>query len=269
MAAAAHGIERDGDSRPRERVEEQLALVPGHERIHVPVNDQEWGSFLRHAGDWVGAGRLLFVLLNAAANEQRFRGIGCVVHLPGGDAVRVHLKEIGGSEEVRNRLHATGDVEVLAYVELLVRAGRSEHGHQVSARRGAVRTESLRIVAVLLRVRAQPADGRFAVFDLRWPQGIAAQAVVDRGHGVPLPEERCGPHVFLAASTKRAAVNQDDEWRICRVRGHEKVQFLALMPVAHIGQVVIEGGIAGNGNPVECLLDSRHSCERDGCRQRE
>jgi hypothetical protein len=93
--------------------------------------------------------------------------------------MRVHLHEVGGTEIVHHRLHTVGLIEVRADIKLLRVAGRAEQRGQVPARRATPRGEAVRIEPILRGVRPEPADGGFAVLNLRRRFRELAEPVVD------------------------------------------------------------------------------------------
>ena len=96
---------------------------------------------------------------------------------------RLRLQEVGGRVE---RHHAVGrgrHVAVGAVFLLSLVAGRPQHARQMAAGRYAEGKHALVIQAESLGMAPQPAHGRANVMQLRRPDRLAGQAVVNGGEG--------------------------------------------------------------------------------------
>src|SRR6185312_10061825 len=112
---------------------------------------------------------------------------------PGFVVAAAHLREVGRAEPVDHRLHAARPVEgtVLA-LELLDVARRAEERDQVTAGRRTPDANAVWVEVVCPGVGPQPADGGLAVFELRWEDGVPAEAIVDARHCITLAGKRQG-----------------------------------------------------------------------------
>ncbi len=92
--------------------------------------------------------------------------------------------KIGGAEVVADGLDAAGLIEMIADVKGFHLAAGADECGEVPTCGTAPDAEACGVDLIRRGVRAQPADGSFAVFDLRGENGMAAQSVVDAGDGV-------------------------------------------------------------------------------------
>lgn len=92
--------------------------------------------------------------------------------------------EIGGAVVVADGLDAAGLIKVIADVKGFHLATGADKSGEVSACGATPDAEACGVDLVCRGVRAQPANGGFAVLDLRGENGMAAEAVVDAGDGV-------------------------------------------------------------------------------------
>ncbi len=115
-----------------------------------------------------------------------------------------HLGEIRGAKPIDNALHAARRFGIAPLLlEFRNPARSAQEGNQMAAGRSAPHAEVFRIETVLLRVRAEPANGGLAVLDLSGKDRVLAEPVVDAGHRVALLDEGNGRAAFLAAGVRR------------------------------------------------------------------
>ena len=108
----------------------------------------------------------------------------------------------------------------------------------------------IRVQVVFGGVGAQPADGGFAVLNLGGEDGVLAQAVIDRGHGVTPGQIVQGRPHFLAAASPGAAMDIDNQRQVLAVLRQIQVELLARVPIGHISQVPIgRGALRHSGRP--------------------
>ncbi len=86
-----------------------------------------------------------------------------------------------------------------------------------AAAAGARDAKNTRRLCAIARVRAQPTHGGFAVFDLRGPDGVLAEAIIDRRHGLTLIEHRRWGLASLVAHTKCAPVGHHHRGEVLAV----------------------------------------------------
>jgi len=79
VTAAFYGVESGLDFRFLEGVVENFALVVGDEGVFVAVADQEGGIVFGDVCGGIGGAALVLVLLDGAADESGFGGVGGVV----------------------------------------------------------------------------------------------------------------------------------------------------------------------------------------------
>lgn len=92
--------------------------------------------------------------------------------------------EIGGAEVVADGLNAAGLIEMIANVKCFHIATGADECSEVPTCGTAPGTEACGVDLIRRGVCSQPADGSFAVFDLRGENGMAAEAVINAGDGV-------------------------------------------------------------------------------------
>ena len=145
-----------------------------------------------------------------------------------------------GPNQFDHRLHAAGLVEVACVAFEVLHASRgAQQGHQVATGGGAPDADVIGVEVVLLGVGPQPADGRFAIFDLGGEHGVLAQAVVDAGRGVALAYQRYGGATVLVAVLPASAVNPDHQRQgmLGGLLRQVEVEFLQFMSAGDVGQV--------------------------------
>ena len=153
--------------------------------------------------------------------------------------------EVRGAEPIDAALDGAGLLEVRAHVEIAHMAGDGEQGGEVAAGAGAPRGDFLRVVAVLGGVRAQPADGGFAILDLRGEDGVLAEPILDAGDGDAFLEQGLAGRVGLAAGVPAAAVDPDDQGT-GGLRGEVEIEPLPGVAVLDVGEIAQDARVLGD-----------------------
>jgi hypothetical protein len=222
VAAVHNPDERHVDIGFLQRLVEYLRLFERHGSVGRSVNDQERRIVGRDVGDRRRLfGRVSLVLDRAAQQQVDGRRAASAFETP-------WSQEVGRTAERHDTTDPAGLIgrTATAFQRFHSAAG-AEQVDQMAAGRAAPHADPLGIDVVLVRVGAQPADGRLAVVDLRGPDGFAAEPVADRrpdvvpgGHERQHPPDAAG---FVAAAPP-AAVNEDDQRQRfvgCRLRQDE------------------------------------------------
>src|SRR6185503_13880792 len=99
-----------------------------------------------------------------------------------------------------------------ATLELLNTATCADQRRQMPTRGGTPRDKFSRVQVILFGVGAQPANGGFALMDLRREFCLSAEPVANVSHCIALAGElQCRATAILAAGEPRAAMNPDDQ----------------------------------------------------------
>ena len=124
------------------------------------------------------------------------------------------VEEIGWAEPVYDGLHTTGLLEVIdGTFQFGSATGDAEQGDEMAAGGCAPGDEFVRVEVVFFGIRAEPADGSFAVVDLGGEFGFLTQAVSDLGDCVTVFQKaQSRARIVFAALHPCAAMNPDDEW---------------------------------------------------------
>src|SRR6266404_2474147 len=154
----------------------------------------------------------------------------------------VHTQQIRRAEPVHHPLNAARFLQLVhSAFQLFYPARGSRHSHQMAAGRGSPGNELFWIELVFLCIGPQPADGPFAIIDLRWEFRLPTQAITDMRHGVALRcELQRGASAVLASTHPSSSMNPNDErkpffsfFRKVKVKKHTVPAGLPIFQVSH------------------------------------
>ena len=191
-----------------------VCLIDWHLRILIAVQqEQRWVVFIhvKHRAGELGQSLGFFRGISQQQLERRHADA---------EAVRGGLAEdtgqIAGAIVARDGLHVGRLFRVAAHraLERSHAVAGADQGRQMAAGGIARDADAIGVVAVFPGVRAQPANGAFAVVYQCWKFRHGTQAVINAGHGVAAFHQRRERHEIFAARAPCTAVYPYDEGRV-------------------------------------------------------
>jgi hypothetical protein len=247
VAAVVNGDEEGFDTGFFQGGVDFLALGVGNEGVLGAVGGEEGGVAGGDVGDGGGFGGDFGAVLDAAAEEEGFRVVGGFA--VDGAFLSDHGEEVFRAEEVDDAGDLAGLVEVFAEgaFEGFDVATGAEVGDEVAAGGGAPDGDFSGVEVVFFGIGFDPADGGFAVVDLRGPLGFVGEAIADGDAGVVAAGEVGGEVVdaagFVAAFPTAAVDEDDDGERGGGFGGFGEVEVEALTGVFGVGVGEVEFGV--------------------------
>jgi len=258
VRAILGGQEGARDAGPAEGGVHFLRLGIGDKGVLAAEDDQE-GRIVR--GDvGVGRGGFGFGKVGAHGAAEQFGDGGGGVLRINDAAVTWEGKEVAGTREIGDAGdfgNRTGRSDLAVQIGDVL--GGAEQADEMAAGGDADEADAGGIDAVVRGVSAEPAEGGFAVVDLRGPLGLIGEAVVQGSSnvGAIAEEGEDDAAVVFAAPMPTAAVDEDDEGQelFRTLFGNVEIELLAGVTLAAVIEVAqgedagrMPGGGAGGGS---------------------
>ena len=210
-----------------DRIGQKFCLFVWNEFIVGAVNNEDRRFVLMYIADWTGiAPQLLTVLV--LRSEQPF-------------GKRRKPRQVGRSKQINSAGNITGLIEIFPNIEQSFSTGRSQHRHEMASGRLADDCYFIRRITVVVSARFKPPDCGLTILDLRRPECMLHEAIINRRHGVTLPKplEIVGIDTISCLFTmlKTAAMDIDHERFTVTISRNIKVQLLFRSTARHIGNI--------------------------------